>query len=73
VESLYKLYCLRWEPKLAKPRQPLLLAAVSFVTEPVDSREPARRNDLEISAVLHKIPQLLETIQATRNTFQARE
>lgn len=73
VESLYKLYCLRWEPKLAKPRQPLLLSALIFVTESPDPREPAKRNELEISAVLQKIPQLLETIQATRNTFQARE
>jgi len=73
IESLYKLYCLRWEPKLSKPRQSLLLAAVVFVTETLDEREPAKRNELEISAVLHKIPQLLETIQATRNTFQARE
>jgi hypothetical protein len=73
IESLYKLYCLRWEPKLSKPRQSLLLTAIVFVTETLDAREPAKRNDLEISAVLHKIPQLLETIQATRNTFQARE
>ena len=73
VEALYKLYCLRWEPKLAKPRQGLLLTAILFVTETPDAREPAKKNDLEISAVLHKIPQLLETIQATRNTFQARE
>jgi hypothetical protein len=73
VEALYKLYCLRWEPKLAKPRQALLLTAILFVTETPDAREPAKKNDLEISAVLHKIPQLLETIQATRNTFQARE
>ena len=73
VESLYKLYCLRWEPKVSKPRQSMLLAAIVFVTEPVDAREPAKKNELEISAVLQKIPQLMETIQATRNTFQARE
>lgn len=73
VESLYKLYCLRWEPKVSKPRQALLLTAMAFVTEPLDTREPAKRNELEISSVLQKIPQLLETIQATRNTFQARE
>jgi hypothetical protein len=73
VEALYRLYCLRWEPKMAKPRQPLLLIAVMYVTETPDAREPAKQNELEISSVLHKIPQLLETIQATRNTFQSRE
>jgi len=39
----------------------------------LDVREPAKRDESAIPLMLVKIPQLLETIQATRNTFQPRE
>ena len=73
VEALFKLYSLRWEPGNSRAKQTFLLTAILFVTEPIDSREPARRDEAAIPPMLAKIPQLLETIQATRNTFQARE
>jgi len=44
VEALFKLYCLRWEPGTSRAKQTFLLTAILFVTEPVDSREPAKRD-----------------------------
>lgn len=73
VEALFKLYCLRWDPGSSRGKQTFLLTAIMFVTEPLDAREPAKRDESAIPAMLAKIPQLLETIQATRNTFQPRE
>lgn len=72
VESAFKLYCLRWEPSDAKSRLPFLLSSIVFVTEVLDTLEPAKRNERDISAMVQKIPTLIETIQATRNTFQSR-
>jgi len=73
VDALFKLYCLRWEPSNSRSKQTFLLSAIMFVTEPLDVREPAKRDESAIPLMLVKIPQLLETIQATRNTFQPRE
>jgi len=74
VAALEKMYCFNWEPSAARPHLPFLLSAVVFLTEAqsLDTREPAKQNELEISTVLSGIPRWLDTIQATRNSFSSR-
>jgi len=74
IEALEKMYCFNWEPSVAKSRQPFMVTAIVFLTEAqaLDTREPAKKNEIEISEVLNGIPRWLETIQATRNTFSSR-
>uniref|UniRef100_A0A6C0HKX2 Uncharacterized protein n=1 Tax=viral metagenome TaxID=1070528 RepID=A0A6C0HKX2_9ZZZZ len=72
VEALMRLYCLRWEPSNSKSKLPLLLNAVAFVTETLDLTEPPKRNEMEIGLMLQRIPQWIETIQNTKNTFSSR-
>jgi hypothetical protein len=74
IASLEKMYCLHWEPSVSKSRQTFLLTAILFVTESqsLDTREPAKKNELEISNVMTAIPRWLETIQNTRNNFSSR-
>jgi hypothetical protein len=72
VDALFKLYCLRWEPGKAKERQTFLITAVLFVTEHLDTREPAKKNELEIGMMLQKIPEFIHTIENTKNTFTTR-
>jgi len=74
LDCLEKMYCFKWEPSVAKQRQTFLLTAIVFLTESqaLDVREPAKKNELEISSVMAGIPRWLETIQATRNSFSSR-
>jgi hypothetical protein len=68
------MYCLNWEPSLAKTRQTFLITAIVFLTESqaLDVREPAKKSEIEISKVMESIPRWLEAIQQTRNTFSSR-
>lgn len=74
IDALEKMYCLQWEPGVAKAHQTFLLTAIVFLTEnhSLDMREPAKKNEAEISTVMLGIPRWLETIQATRNSFSSR-
>lgn len=74
IESIEKMYCLKWEPSVAKSRQTFLISAIVFLTESqaLDVREPAKKNEVEISTVLEGIPKWLDAIQQTRNSFSSR-
>jgi hypothetical protein len=74
IESIEKMYCLKWEPSVAKSRQTFLISAIVFLTESqaLDVREPAKKNEIEISNVMEGIPKWLEAIQQTRNSFSSR-
>lgn len=72
IESLLKLYCLRWEPSKMKERKTFLITAILFATEALDTSEPAKKNELGIGMMLQKIPDFIETIQNTKNTFTTR-
>jgi len=72
IDSLFKLYCLRWEPSKIKERQTFLITAILFVTEHLDTHEPAKKNELEIGMMLQKIPDFIQTIENTKNTFTTR-
>jgi len=72
IDALQKIYCLRWDPTSAKSKQPFLLAAIVYATEALDTTESPRRNEAEIATMLTKIPQWIQTIQDTKNTFSSR-
>jgi len=74
IESIEKMYCLKWEPSVARQRQTFLITAIVFLTESqaLDVREPAKKNEMEISTVMEGIPRWLEAIQQTRNSFSSR-
>jgi len=74
IEAIEKMYCLKWEPSVAKTHQTFLVTAIVFLTEnqALDMHEPAKRDEQEISNVMAGIPRWLETIQATRNSFSSR-
>jgi hypothetical protein len=74
IDCIEKMYCLNWEPSVAKTRQTFLITAIVFLTESqaLDVREPAKKSEIEISKVMESIPRWLEAIQQTRNTFSSR-
>jgi hypothetical protein len=74
IDCLEKMYCFQWEPSVKRARQTFLITAIVFITEnqSLDIREPARRNEIEISNILGGIPRWIETIQETRNSFSSR-
>lgn len=74
IECIEKMYCLKWEPSVARQRQTFLITAIIFLTEAnaLDIREPPKKSELEISNVMNGIPRWLEVIQQTRNSFSTR-
>ncbi len=74
IECIEKMYCLKWEPSVARQRQTFLITAIIFLTEghALDVREPAKKSEIEVSAVMEGIPKWLEVIQQTRNSFSGR-
>ena len=55
-----------------KERKTFLITAILFATEALDTSEPAKKNELGIGMMLQKIPDFIETIQNTKNTFTTR-
>ncbi len=74
IECIEKMYCLKWEPSVARQRQTFLISALIFLTEghALDIREPAKKSETDVSSVMEGIPKWLEVIQQTRNSFSAR-
>jgi hypothetical protein len=74
IQALEKMYCFQWEPGTAGAHKTFLITAIVFLTESqsLDTREPAKKNEIDISNVMSGIPRWLETIQATRNSFSSR-
>jgi hypothetical protein len=70
IEVLYRMYCLRWSPTEAKPRQALLTAAVLLVCEgtTIDTT-PVISESLPVANVLNGIPAWLDAIVRTQKSF----
>lgn len=70
IDAIYKMYCLRWSPSDAKPRQPLLLAAVLLVCEgaTIDST-PVTGQTLAVSNVLTGMPAWIDAIIRMQKSF----
>lgn len=70
IDTLFKMYCLRWSPSLRKERQPLLLCAVSLVCDaPSLDTTPVSGSTMQTEALLNQVPQWLDAIQRTQQTF----
>ena len=70
VDTLFKMYCLRWNPSCRAPRQPLLLSAMSLVCDaPTLDTTPVASQTLQVENLLGQVPQWLDAIQRTQQTF----
>ena len=70
IETLYKIYCLRWSPSDAKSRQPILTAAVLLVCEGQSlDTSPVSNNSLAVANILGGIPGWIDAIAKTRQSF----
>lgn len=70
VETLYKMYCLRWSPTDAKSRQSLLSAAVLLVCEGTSlDTTPVSGQTLAVSNVLQGIPSWIDAIVKMQQSF----
>lgn len=70
IDTLYKIYCLRWSPSDAKSRQALLTTAVLLVCEgqTLDT-SPVANNSLAVANLLGGIPGWIDAIAKTRQSF----
>lgn len=72
LDVLYRMYCLRWTPAVAKSRQSLLTAAVLLVCEgPSLDTTPVSGETLAVSTVLNGIPSWIDAIQRMQKSFSS--
>lgn len=70
IDTLFKMYCLRWNPTCRKERQPLLLAAYSLICDaPTLDTTPVSGTTLQVESLLNQVPQWLDAIHRTQQTF----
>lgn len=70
VDTLYKMYCLRWSPSNAKERQPLLTTAVLMVCEGMSlDTTTVSGQTIAVSNVLNGIPAWIDAIQRMQKSF----
>lgn len=70
IDTLFKMYCLRWSPSARAERQPLLLAAMSLVCDaPTLDTTPVSGTTLQVETLIGQVPQWLDAIQRTQQTF----
>jgi hypothetical protein len=70
IDILYRMYCLRWSPSDAKPRQPLMTAAVVLVCEgPTLDTTPVVGDTLAVSTILNGIPAWIDAIIRMQKSF----
>ena len=70
VDTLFKMYCLRWNPSCRTPRQPLLLCAMSLICDaPSLDTTPVTSQTLQVENLMGQVPQWLDAIQRTQQTF----
>lgn len=70
IDTLYRMYCLRWTPADAKQRQHLLTAAVVLVCEGTTlDTTPVSSQTLAVSNLLQGIPQWIDAICRMQKSF----
>jgi len=70
IDVLYRMYCLRWSPTDAKPRQALVTTAILLVCEGVTlDTTPVSSESLPVANVLNGIPAWLDAIVRTQKSF----
>jgi hypothetical protein len=70
IDTLYKIYCLRWSPGDAKSRQSIFITAILLVCEgqTLDT-SPVANNSLAVANVLGGIPGWIDAIARTQQSF----
>lgn len=72
IDTLYKMYCLRWSPGDAKSRQALITTAILLVCEgPTIDTTPVSGDTLAVSTVIGGIPGWLDAITRMQKSFSA--
>lgn len=72
IDVLYKMYCLRWSPSDAKPRQSLVTAAILLVCEGMTiDTTPVTSQTLAVSKVLEGIPGWIDAINRMQKSFSS--
>jgi hypothetical protein len=72
IDALFNMYCLRWSPSDAKPRQALLIAAIVLVCEGASlDTTPVSGETLAISTLLNGIPGWLDAISRTQKSLSS--
>lgn len=70
IDVLYKMYCIRWSPSDAKPRQALVSAAILLVCEGMTiDTTPVTSQTLAVSNVLGGIPGWIDAINRMQKSF----
>jgi hypothetical protein len=73
MDSLFKLYCLRWTPASMKQRNVFIMSAITFVCESatLDIHTPVPHDIHTIQNVTANIPQWILAIIQTKKTFSS--
>jgi hypothetical protein len=72
IDTLYKMYCIRWSPSDAKSRQSLLSCAVVLVCEGFSlDTAPVTSQTLAVSNVLQGIPAWIDAITRMQKSFSS--
>ena len=72
IDILYKMYCLRWSPADAKPRQALVLAAIVLVSEGQSlDTTPVTSQTIAVANVLNGIPSWIAAIVKMQQSFSS--
>jgi hypothetical protein len=70
IDTIYKMYCVRWSSSDAKSRQPLLIAAVLILCEGTTmDTSSVNGNTIAVSNVLNGIPGWIDAIVRTKNSL----
>lgn len=70
IDTLYKMYCLRWSPSDSKTRQPLIVAAVVLLCEGTTlDTTPVSGNTLAVANVLNGMPGWMDAIIRMKKSF----
>jgi hypothetical protein len=70
IDTLYKMYCVRWSTSDVKPRHPLLIAAILIICEGTTlDTTVVGNNTLAIAKVLDGMPGWIDAIVRMKNSF----
>lgn len=70
LDTIYKMYCLRWSPTVAKERQSLLFAAIAIVCDGTSTdTTPVVGQTLVVSTLQQNIPNWIDAIVRTRTSM----
>jgi len=70
IDTLYRMYCLRWSPSDAKSRQPLLISAILLVCEGTTfDTTPVTGSTIQVANILNGMPAWIDAIVRMKKSF----